>query len=468
MRLSPLTWAERILPAPVFGRARPIFARLEDLANGIEDRNGAQRIALIIFTIRVLGAVLAYGSQVALARLMGGHEYGIFVVVWTLVVVFGIFAPLGFSSSVLRLIPEYRFRGDHRRLKGLLIGSRLFGLAAASTIAAIGCLGVFLFRDFVTSYYVLPIYLAAICLPLFTIGSIQDGLARAYDRPLVAMLPTFIWRPLAILIGMVGAVLMGAPATAVTACLVAIAATWGVAIVQALQLGRPLPTAERQAPAFDFRHWLAISMPILLVDGFFQLITSADVIMVSFWRPPGEVAIYFAASKTLAIAHFVYFAVRSATAHRYSLLYHAGDRTGLAALVADTTRWTFWPTLAVGLALMAVGAPLLELFGPGFASGYPLLAVLFIGVLARASVGPVDALLTMADEQKRCAAIYAATFVLNVGLNVALIPVLGMTGAALATAVAMVFEAIALFHQARQRLGVHTFVWRPAEASGSA
>src|SRR5690606_241390 len=153
-------------------------------ANGIEDRNGAQRIALIIFTIRVLGAVLAYGSQVALARLMGGHEYGIFVVVWTLVVVFGIFAPLGFSSSVLRLIPEYRFRGDHRRLKGLLIGSRLFGLAAASTIAAIGCLGVFLFRDFVTSYYVLPIYLAAICLPLFTIGSIQDGIARAYDRPL--------------------------------------------------------------------------------------------------------------------------------------------------------------------------------------------------------------------------------------------------------------------------------------------
>lgn len=461
MRLTPMAWAERLLPSPIYRRARPHLARLEALFTGEEDRDGARRGALIVFAIRVFGAFLAYVSQIILARLMGGHEYGIFVVVWTLVVVFGIFAPFGFSSSVLRLIPECRARADHAGLNGVLLGSRLFGLASATAIALIGCAGITLFSDLVTSYYILPIYLGAVCLPLFTLGSIQDGIARAHDWMFDAMLPTFVWRPLAILIVMVLAVVLGAPATATTAGLAAIAATWGVAAFQTLRLRRRLRgVTEKAPPAFDFRGWLAISVPILLVEGFFQLITSADVIMVSFFRPPDEVAVYFAAARTLALAHFVYFAVRSATAHRYSRLYQAGDRDGLAALAADTARWTFWPTLAIALLLALAGPLLLSLFGPAFTDGYPILLVLLAGVLARASVGPVDALLTMAGEQNRCAAIYALTFALNVGLNLALIPLFGIMGAGLATATAMVFEAAALYHQAQTRLDLHTFVWR--------
>ena len=111
MRLSPVTWAERILPAALFARAQPLLARCEQILNGDPDASRAQRMALTVFAIRVLGAVLAYVMQVILARLMGGHEYGIYVVVWTLVVVLGIFAPLGFSSSVLRL-PAPRLAGS--------------------------------------------------------------------------------------------------------------------------------------------------------------------------------------------------------------------------------------------------------------------------------------------------------------------------------------------------------------------
>ncbi len=461
MRLTPTTWAERILPPPLYGWAEPWLARLDALLNGAADREGAKRMALTVFAIRVFGALLAYVSQVILARLMGGHEYGIFVVVWTLVVVFGIIAPFGFSSSVLRLIPQYRANGDHAGLAGLFLGSRLFGLAMATGIAATGCLGIWLFESVITSYYVLPLYLAAVCLPLFTFGSVQDGIARAHDWAFAAMLPTFVWRPLAILIGMILAIRLGWPASAETAAMVAIIATWSIALAQMLYLNRRLKSvSEPAAPSFSFRAWLTISVPILLVEGFFQLITSADVIMVSFFRPPDEVAVYYAASKTLALAHFVYFAVRSATAHRYSRLFHSNDRAGLETLVADTARWTFWPTLFIAALLVVIGPFLLALFGPGFSDGYPLLLILLVGVLARASVGPVDALLTMADQQNRCAMVYASTFVLNVTLNLAFIPWLGLMGAGLATALAMIFEAAALHHQAETRLGLHTFIRR--------
>jgi O-antigen/teichoic acid export membrane protein len=456
-----------LLPASLRQRLAPVGHRLRGVLSGEADEARAQRMALLVFATRIFGAALAYVMQVLLARLMGGHEYGIYVVVWTFVVVLGIFSPLGFSSSVLRLIPEYRATGDEDRLSALLAGSRAAGGLAATVLALAGIAVVHLAGDLVASYYVLPLVLGAVCLPMFTIGSIQDGIARAHDWTLLAMLPTFIWRPLAILLGMIVAVLAGAPATATSACLVTIAATWSVTLIQGLVVARKLARLRGAAPrrrpgrtAFAFGTWLRLSLPILFVEGFFQLITSADVVMVSFFLPPDQVAIYFAASKTPALAHFVYFAVRSATAHRFSRLHHAGERQELARLVDAAARWTFWPTLALAGVLALAGPFLLALFGPGFQSGYPVILILLVGVLARAAVGPVDALLTMADQQAACARVYMAAFALNVALNLALIPMFGILGAAVATASAMVFEALALACQARWRLGVDPLVWR--------
>jgi O-antigen/teichoic acid export membrane protein len=73
----------------------------------------------------------------------------------------------------------------------------------------------------------------------------------------------------------------------------------------------------------------------------------------------------------------------------------------------------------------------------------------------------------MADQQSACARVYMAAFVLNVALNLALIPLFGILGAAVATASAMVFEAGALACQARRRLGVDPLVWRGSGDGGA-
>ena len=108
------------------------------------------------------------------------------------------------------------------------------------------------------------------------------------------------------------------------------------------------------------------------------------------------------------------------------------------------------------LALIKGGAgkPLLLLFGPAFGEGYPLLFILSIGLLFRASIGPAESLLTMAGQQGICAAIYTAMFILNVVLNVALIPIFGLAGAAIATATALIIETIALYTVTASRLGI--------------
>ncbi len=426
-------------------------------------------MALFTFAIRVFGAGLAYLSQILLARWMGAHEYGIYSVAWTVIIVLGIFACIGFSSSSNRFIPQYTQAGDLPHLRGFLLASRLSALIAGTFLAGLGLLTVWLLRPLIEPYYIWPLSLIFLTLPLFALGGVQDGIARSYDWPSLAMLPTYIWRPLAI-IGLVLLLLLaGQPATAMTAAAAAIAATWLVALYQLFTLNKRIAKQTGSGPrTIELQGWLAISMPMLLVEGFLQLITSADVIMVSFWHTPGEVAVYFAASKTLALVHFVYFAVRAASAHRFSGFIHADDPEGLADYTRRATVWTFWPSLAAGIGLLMIAPLLLGLFGKGFDAGYSLIAVLLLGVLVRASVGPVDALLSMTGHQKSCATIYASTFVINVVLNLILIPQLGLMGAALATSLSIVFEAARLAHTAHKKLQVRTFIFSfPLQQKGT-
>jgi len=181
------------------------------------------------------------------------------------------------------------------------------------------------------------------------------------------------------------------------------------------------------------------------------------VILLDLFRPPDDVAVYYAATKIMAIGAFVSFAVANSTAYRFVEYSVGGDSERLATFVQQTVRWTFWPTLLIVIGLVALGKPLLWLFGHDFMSGYMLLPILGVGLLARAAVGPVERLLAMCGQQNRAALIYAFAFVLNVVLGLGLIPVYGLEGAAVATSAALTVESVMLYVAARRGLGIDLF-----------
>jgi len=173
------------------------------------------------------------------------------------------------------------------------------------------------------------------------------------------------------------------------------------------------------------------------------------------------VAVYFAATKIMALAHFVYFAVKAGVAQRYSDLLHSGNRAEFVRFAEASTSWTFWPTLLLGIVILALGYPLLMLFGSGFTQGYPLLFVLIIGVIARASVGPAESLLNMSGKQNICALLYALTLAVNILLNLIFIPRFGLMGAAFSTAFSMLLEAFLLSTAVYKTMQVTMFILKP-------
>jgi O-antigen/teichoic acid export membrane protein len=181
--------------------------------------------------------------------------------------------------------------------------------------------------------------------------------------------------------------------------------------------------------------------------------------VLSQFRPPDEVAIYYTAAKALSFVAFIYFAISQTVAHKFSEAHVAGDNKRLAGLLAQSIKLTFWPSLAMVVGILAFGIPMLRMFGRDFVSGYYLMFIIALGLLARASVGPAERLLNMLGERRSCALVYAGSFFIDLVLCLALIPWLGIAGAAIASAVALIFESASLFFVAKYRLGLHCLIF---------
>jgi len=435
--------------------AARILGKATQIVIGADGQSEAQRMSLIAFAIRVISAGIAFVSQIVLARLMGPFEYGIFVFVWVMAVIVGNLSCLGFHTAVIRFLPQYRAHGEIAHIRGITVTARLVALLAATALAAIGMVVLYLFGDRIDSYYVIPLFLGAFALPMIALGDVLDGTARANNWPVQALSPTYLVRPVLILAVTVAALLVGFGATATTALSAALVATYLTTVTQLILLGWRLRKRYEPGPrTIRLGYWVTIALPIFLIEGFYFLLTNSDVIMVGIFLEPDQVATYFAAAKTMALVHFVYFAIKAGMTPRFSALVAENNRHELAVFAANTARWTFWPSLALGCAVLALGPFLLSLFGPEFGAGYPLMFILFAGILAKAFIGPGEALLTMAGEQKICALVYFVALAVNISGNLALIPLLGLTGAAIATMTAMTVEAVLLFAVIRKRLNI--------------
>lgn len=435
------------------------YTRIKAILAEKSDSRLAQLVAGKAFLVRVASAGLALVSQVFLARWMGSFEFGIFIYAWTWVLMIGALSDLGLSSAARRFIPEYAENKALDRLRGFLAGSRWLSVAIATAIGAFGALGVWLLSPHLDQYSVAPLYLACAVIPIYGLVQTQAGIAQSYDWPNLALMPFFVWRQLAMTALMGAAYLMGAPTGAVIAMIVAAVTTWAVTLGQMVVLNRRLKAKVPAGPkTYEPRVWLATSFPIFIVEGFYLLLTYVDILALEHYRSPDEVAVYYAGARLLAIVAFVYFAIAGATTHKFTEYHISGDSKRLASFFAETIKWTFWPSLAVCAGILVFGKPLLGLFGENFESGYTVMFILSVGVLARAAVGPAERLLNMLGERKQCAAIYAGAFVINLVLCIVLIPRMGIEGAGISMSTALVVESILLYLVAKRRLGFHVFI----------
>src|SRR5206468_102819 len=171
-----------------------VIARLRALLGGSSEASVTKRLAGTIFIIRVASAALAYLAQILLARWMGGSDYGVYVYVWTWVLLLGSMMDFGISASAQKLIPEYRTRGDLDLLRGFLAGSRWMTFVVSAAVSLLLAGSVRLLSSSIEPSTLMPLYIGCLTLPAFVVANTQDGIARSHDWMRLGLMPQFVVR----------------------------------------------------------------------------------------------------------------------------------------------------------------------------------------------------------------------------------------------------------------------------------
>ncbi len=421
--------------------------------DGDDERHGIAGLgALFSFVVRVASALITFLAQVLMARWLGAHDFGIYTYVWVMVNVVGTLATFGLSMSAVRFLNEYMEHQHPALARGFLRFGRLLSFGMGLLAAAGGILLLHLFPDLIDEDFRLPLMIGLASLPAFALTDFHDGTGRARSWLSLAFVPPYILRPLLLLIFVGVGVWVFGMRTAWAAATALTLSTWLVAITQMLlQERRFRRELGGVRPAHQHRQWLAVSVPLLLLDSFTLLMTNVDVLLLKLFVEPSQIAIYFAAARVIGFVAFVHFAIVAVAMPRFATAYARNDIAAAARMLRRFRLWTFVPSLLAAALLLAIGPFVLALFGESFTAAWPVMAVLAVGYLARALAGPSEAMMAVSGKQTFTAVITGSTAALNIVLNIGLIPVFGLLGAGMATAGAFIYQAL-VFWLATRRL----------------
>ncbi len=187
-----------------------------------------------------------------------------------------------------------------------------------------------------------------------------------------------------------------------------------------------------------------------------------DIVIVAALRSPAEAAVYTAATRFVALGQFGTQAIQQVLQPTFTALLADDEDTSLRGVYQVATAWSMaiaWPMyLVVGCAPMAY----LSLFGARYQIGGVATVVLMsLAMLFAVATGAADTLLLMSGRSTLSLVNAVAALALDVGLCVWLIPTLGITGAAVAWAVASSARCVLAVLQVRRTLDIVSF-GRPA------
>lgn len=212
------------------------------------------------------------------------------------------------------------------------------------------------------------------------------------------------------------------------------------------------PPGEWTVLARDF--W-AFSLPRALSRVFTVALQRVDILIVGALSGPVDAAVYAAATRFLVLGLVLVQSLQQVMAPRISEFLATGEDDRAEAIYRTTTAWLTLVSWPVYLGVIWFAPLLMSIFGPGFAAGAPAVVVLCAAMLVAASCGPVDSVLLMSGRSRLSLLNTSLALTTCVALDLLLVPAHGVTGAAVAWAVAILVNNLLPLWQVNRHVRLH-------------
>lgn len=192
---------------------------------------------------------------------------------------------------------------------------------------------------------------------------------------------------------------------------------------------------------------------------FIELNSRIDVLMLGIFLSDGVVGLYSFAAMLAEGFYQLLVVVRNNINPVMGKLI-LSNKTEEFKRIVDKTRRIVYPVMfLVGSLTIGLYLPILNFLpnGDEFSNGLPVLTILLMGLALISGFVPFDAILTQSGFPATQTFINAFGLVINILLNLFLIPLYGPIGAALATSASLVFTIIFLNKMVHKKLGFSLF-----------
>jgi O-antigen/teichoic acid export membrane protein len=391
---------------------------------------------------RIVGRGVNFLGQVILARFLGPEAYGLFAIGWTILRIIGIIGPLGLEAGIIRFGVKF-WQDDQQNFRRIFFISTIVALISGVVIGV--CL--FLASPFLAEQIFHKPGLTNIlrglsaAMPFLTTLRVVASATSISQSMKYSTYSEEIAQPtveLLIFIGlfyMFGWKLEGA----VWAVVVSFGAALALAGYYMLHLFPTLMVKSTKPAKVEIKqqviNLLSASIPTAFAVLFGSFISWVDRLMVGYFRNSTETGIY----TTISLISIIFVIILSGIKVIYSPmiadLYNKKEMKRIEDIYRISTKWGLYLSLPIFFVILFAAREILTLsFGSAYASGYNPLILLSLAQLINIGTGPLDILLIMTGRQKAWLEISAGMLLANILLNSILIPLLGITGAAIGTA----------------------------------
>ena len=415
----------------------------------------------IIFIGTIIGMLLGFIGRVILVRYITQTEYGIYCLALVVISIFATIATLGLSEGSTRYIAYFRGKKEEGKVRGIISSSIKIAIIASISLAVIS----FFISDFISVniFHTLelstPLKIFSIAIPFTVLINVFIAIFRGFDRVDAKVYFNDILRPVLYLLFLIAVVLFGLSFLGVIyAYVFSIAATCVVFVIYMMKKS-PLPIRSSSSVTNPMtKELLFFSVPLLAVSMLMMIMSWTDTLMLGYFKTPDVVGLYNAAlplagllSMTLSSMNFIYVPI-------ISQLYSKNLIRELKRSYIILTKWIFLVTVPIFFVLFLFPDVVLNLlFGSRYIGASVALQVLAFGFFLNICLGFTYTTLLVLGKSNFLMLTFVISAIINIILNMALIPQIGIIGAAIASALSLIVVKILNLIKLYRSFEVHPF-----------
>ena len=404
----------------------------------------------------IIGKVLAFLIRIFIAQTRGPQVYGLISIGIAILDVLLVFSIVGMDSGLPRFISFYRGKKKLGQVKGAITSSFKISIP----LSIIFSIFLFIFSSNLAEFFSKPeliyvIRIFSIALPfsvsIVLLYSIFLGFKlikeKVYTLEIGKNLSTFLFL---LLFSFISSNILG----------ISIAFLLGFIfsfLVGIFYLKNSVLYQLKKVKVVSVsKELLSFSWPLLLVSMLSLIMSWTDVIMLGYFDTARNVGIYSAALNLCILLGIFSSGIGYIFTPIISELYSKNKMNDIRKIYNLSTSWMFCLTLPLFLILILFPDNVLSLFyGKEFVYGSSALIVLSIGFFLSVSVGLApNTILSMGKPKVNMYLTFLAA-ICNFSLNLFLIPLYGIIGAAIAMTISLSLLAFSSIFYLYRKIGIH-------------